>query len=36
LRVEAGWVLRKSDFEMQRVVDFRRTRSVSDGGRFGF
>jgi hypothetical protein len=28
--------LRKSDFEVQRVVDFRRTRSLSDGGRFGF
>jgi len=28
--------LRKSDFEVQRVVDLRRTRSLSDGGRFGF
>jgi hypothetical protein len=27
--------LRKSDFEVQRVVDFRRTRSLSDGGRIG-
>jgi len=27
--------LRKLDFEMQRVVDFKRARSVSDGGRFG-
>ena len=36
LRVEAGCVLRKSDFEVQRVVDFRRTRSLSDGGRIGF
>jgi len=34
LRVEAGCVLRKSDFEVQRVVDFKRIRSLSDGGRF--
>jgi hypothetical protein len=35
LRVEAGCVLRKLDFEVQRVEGFRRTRSLSDGGRFG-
>jgi len=28
--------LRKLDFEAQRVVDFRSTRSLSDGGRLGF
>ena len=36
LRVEAGYVLKRLDFEAQRVVDFRRTRSLSDGGRSGF
>jgi hypothetical protein len=35
LRIEAGCVLRKLDFEVQRVEGFRRTRSLSDGGRFG-
>jgi hypothetical protein len=34
--VEAVCVLRKPDSEEQRVVDFRRARSLSDGGRFGF
>ena len=28
--------MRKSDFDVQRVVEFRRTRSLSDGGRIGF
>ena len=28
--------MRKADFDMQRVVEFRRTRSLSDGGRIGF
>jgi len=36
LRVEAGCVVRKLDLEAQRVVDLRRARSLSDGGRFGF
>lgn len=36
LRVEAGCVLRKTDFEVQRVVGFRSTKSLSEGGRTGF
>lgn len=28
--------MRKLDLEVQRVVDFRRARSLSDGGRIGF
>jgi hypothetical protein len=36
LRVEAGCVLRKRDFEVQRVVGFRRSKSLSEGGRTGF
>ena len=28
--------MRKVDFDVQRVVDFRSTRSLSDGGRIGF
>jgi len=34
--VEGGYVLRKVDFEVQRVEGLRRTRSLSDGGRIGF
>jgi hypothetical protein len=34
--VDGGCVLRKVDFEVQRVEGLRRTRSLSDGGRIGF